>query len=186
MHLRYRGGWTQRAMRAFLLLILAAASAFAQDQEGIPAAAAACGPSSIRYDAKRENSQHKVAEPPAGKALVYVIQDIGVVSCLGVCITTRVGLDGAWIGANKHNSYFSFLVEPGEHHLCVNRQSHFQILSQMIALAHFTAKAGKTYYFRTRTTQSQYQGFLDFDPIDSDQGRLYVAIYPLSISHPKK
>jgi len=174
------------AASLFILAIFTAASAIAQDQAGIPAAAAACGPSSVPYQTKLDNSQHAVAQPEPGKSLVYVIQDMGVVSCLGACITTRVGLDGAWVGANEHNSYFSFSVDPGEHHLCANRQSHFPILSQMIALAHFTAEAGKTYYFRTRTTSSRDQAYLDFDAIDSDQGRFYVAIYPLSVSHAKK
>jgi hypothetical protein len=26
----------------------------------------------------------------------------------------------------------------------------------------------------------------DFDPIDSDQGKLFVASIPMSVSHPKK
>jgi hypothetical protein len=173
------------AASVFAVLTLAAASGFAQDLRGIPAAAA-CGPSAVQYQAKHESSERAVATPEAGKALVYVIQDVSAFGCLGGCITTRVGLDGKWVGANRHNSYFSFSVEPGEHHLCVNRQSHFQMLSQMIALAHFTAEAGKTYYFRTRTTSSQYQTYLDFTPIDSDQGKLYVAVDPLSVSHPKK
>jgi len=53
-------------------------------------------------------------------------------------------------------------------------------------LAHFTAEAGKVYYFRTKAFEGKYQVSLDFDPIDSDQGRFFVASYPLSVSHPKR
>ena len=45
---------------------------------------------------------------------------------IGGCLTTKVALDGAWIGANHSNSYLAFAVAPGERHLCVNWQSHFR------------------------------------------------------------
>jgi hypothetical protein len=173
-------------MRTALALILFTIAAFAQDPAAVSAAQAACGPKSVNFDVKDDNSQHTVGQPEAGKALVYVIQDIGVVSCIGGCVTTKIALDGAWLGANHHNSYFSFAVDPGEHHLCENWQSHFAFASRLVGLAHFTAEAGKVYYFRTRAFGGKSQAFLDLDPIDSDQGRLFVASYPLSISHPKK
>ena len=150
------------------------------------AAQTACGPPAVNYDAKRDYTHHPDPRPEESKAIVYLIQDIGVNRCLGSCITTRVGMDGNWVGANEHNSYFSFSIDPGEHHLCVNRQSHFKVASQMVALAHFTAEPGKTYYFRARTHGSQAEAFLDLDPIDSDQGKLFVASYPMSVFHPQK
>jgi hypothetical protein len=173
-------------MKFAAVLLFSAICAFAQDPITTQSAQAACGPAASHFNTKRDDSQHVIAQPEAGKAFVFVIQDIGVNRCIGACITTRVGMDGAWVGANEHNSYFSFAVDPGEHHLCVNRQSHFQIASQMVALAHFTAEPGKIYYFRTRNSGSQESAFLDFDPIDSDQGRLFVANYPLSVFSPKK
>jgi hypothetical protein len=97
----------------------------------------------------------------------------------------KIGIDGAWVGADQHNSYFSVSVEPGEHHVCANRQSHFARINQMAALAHFTAEAGKVYYFRTRTFGDKSQALLDLDPVDSDQGQYLVASYPLSVAHAK-
>jgi len=173
-------------MRIALALILFTMSAFAQDPAAVSAAQAACGPKGVNFDVKDDNSQHTAGQPEAGKALVYVIQDIGSVNCIGGCITTKIALDGAWIGANHHNSYFSFAVDPGERHLCANWQSHFARLSQVVGLAHFTAEAGKVYYFRTRVLGAAATNFFDFEPIDSDQGRLFVAYIPLSVSHPKK
>jgi hypothetical protein len=174
-------------MRLVAALLFTAACAFAQDQSAVTAAESACGPAGVHFDAKHDDSQHAIAQPETGKALVYVIQDIGVTNCLGACITTRVGLDGTWVGANVHNSYFSFSVGAGEHHLCVNHQSHLHIFSQMVALARLTAEPGKTYYFRTRTTTGGRDPlFLDLDAIDPDQARLFIASYPLSVSHPRK
>ncbi|HLM83505.1 MAG TPA: hypothetical protein VK302_23105 [Terriglobales bacterium] len=173
-------------MRTAVALILFSIAAFAQDPAAVSAAQAACGPSNVKFDVKDDNSQHTVGQPEAGKALVYVIQEIGSINCIGGCITTKIALDGAWVGANHHNSYFSFAVDPGERHLCANWQSHFARLSQVVGLAHFTAEAGKVYFFRTRAIGYGGPTFFDIEPIDSDQGRLFVASIPLSISHPKK
>jgi len=172
----------RKPMRSALVVILLAASVYAQDQS--VAGAAACGPKGASFNVKRDDSQHVLAQPEAGKARVYFVQDVGVIDCIGGCFTMKVGLDGAWVGANQHNSYFSVSVEPGEHHLCANPQSRFQA-GRLVALAHFTAEAGKVYYFRTRAFEDRNQMFLDLDPIDSDQAQHLIASYPLSMSHPK-
>jgi hypothetical protein len=173
-------------MRFALALLLFTLSAFAQDPAAVSAAQAACGPKKVNFDVKEDDSQHTVGQPEAGKALVYVIQDIGIENCPGGCVTTKIAVDGAWVGANHHNSYFSFAADPGERHLCANWQSHFTRMSRVVGLAHFTAEAGKVYYFRTRALGVGGPTFFDIEPIDSDQGKLFVASIPLSISHPKK
>jgi len=109
-----------------------------------------------------------------------------VANCPGGCITTKIAVDGVWIGANHRSSYFSFAVDPGERHLCANWQSHFDRMSRIVGLAHFTAEAGKTYYFRTRVLGAEATGFFDIEPIDSDMGKFFVASFPMSLSHPKK
>lgn len=108
-------------MKSVAILMLLTLSAFAQQESGT--VVAACGSKDIKYEAKLDESQHTLAKPDAGKALVYFIQDIGAVNCIGGCMTTRIGLDGSWVGANQHNSYFSVSVEPGEHHVCASPQS---------------------------------------------------------------
>ena len=50
----------------------------------------------------------------------------------------KLAVDGAWVGANHGNSYFSVSVEPGEHHVCVTLQS--SLVAQRVELAHFTAE----------------------------------------------
>ncbi len=170
-------------LRLTVVVMFLAVSAFAQQAAG--ALAAACGPQTTSFVVKLDQSRHTLAQPAPGKALVYFIQDIGVVRCLGGCLTTKIGLDGSWVGATQHNSYFSVSVEPGEHHLCANPQSKVGWLSRVVALAHFTAEAGKVYYFRTRSSLGSTQLLFDLDPIDSDQARYLIASYPLSVSHPK-
>ncbi|HSY92206.1 MAG TPA: hypothetical protein VK812_12585, partial [Candidatus Binatus sp.] len=87
-------------MRSALIVMLLAVSAFAQRESG--PLAAACGPKSISFNAKPDESQHTQAQPEPGKALVYFIQDIGEVNCFGGCITTKIGLDGTWVGAHQN------------------------------------------------------------------------------------
>jgi Protein of unknown function (DUF2846) len=159
-----------KVLRTALALILFTISAFAQDPAAVSAAEAACGPRNVNFDVKDDNSQHAVGQPEAGKALVYVIQEIGSLNCIGGCLTTKVAVDGAWIGANHHNSYLSFAVDPGEHHLCANWQSHIGRMSRVVGLSHFTAEAGKVYFFRTMTIGANGPTFFDVEPIDSDQG----------------
>ncbi len=176
-------------MTRVLVLMLLTVSAFAQQEA--PVVAAACGPKDVRYEAKLDESQHPPAQPEPGKALVYFIQDIGVTNCIGACITTRIGLDGAWVGANQRNSYFSVPVEPGEHHVCASPQSRFlpkasaKYAGVLLALRHFTAEEGKVYYFRMRSFGAPSQQIFDLDPVDADQAKYLMAYYPLSVAHPK-
>lgn len=159
-----------------------AVSAIAQDKPAL-VAVAACGRNDVSFDVKRDQSQHALAQPEPGKALIYFVQDLGQTHCIVHCVTVKIGLDGTWVGANQDNSYFSVSVEPGEHHVCANPQS--RELRHLVGLAHFTAEVGKTYYLRTRLFGDQNQQLIDFGPIDSDQAGYFVASYPLSVSQPK-
>jgi Protein of unknown function (DUF2846) len=173
----------EEPLRSALIVIFLAVSAFAQTESD--ALAPACGPKNTSFSVKLNESQHTLAQPEPGKALVYFVQDIGVASCFEGCMTTKIGLDGAWVGADLHNSYFFVSVEPGEHHVCANPQSHVGRVSRIVALAHFTAEPGKVYYFRTRGTMGTVQTLFDLDPIDSDQAKYLISAHPLSVSHPK-
>jgi hypothetical protein len=166
-------------MRNALVIVLFAVSALAQ-QESVMSSSA-CGSKSVSFDFKLDESQHVVASPETAKARAYFIQDIGAVNCLGSC-SSRIGLDGTWIGANQRNSYFSVSVEPGEHHVCVSLNSRFA--PHTVAFAHFSAEVGKTYYFRVRPFSAKDQ-LLNIDPVDSDEAKYLIANYPLSLAVPK-
>ena len=172
-------------MKAILVVILLAVSAFAQDQTATTAAESACGPKNVKFDAREDAGQHPVPEHEPDKALIFVVQDIGEIKCSD-CALTRVGLDGTWVGANQGSSYFFFSTTPGEHHLCVNWQSRLEIRSRAFGMANFTAEAGKVYYFRTRFFFSRTDYSFELEPTNMDEGKYLVASSAFSVSHPKK
>jgi hypothetical protein len=177
-------------MKSVLAAVLFAASALAQNNPALAPAQGACGPLNVNFDATTSASQ-PAAQPEPGKALVYVAEEFKKAPGELGNPTIRVGLDGAWMGATRANSYLFFSVSPGEHHLCTNWQSSLKRLSRLAAFARFTADPGKTYYFRARITYSPYAHGtanmnLDLDPVDPDEGQFLVTSFRLSNSHPKK
>lgn len=100
-------------MKATAIVLLLASSAFAADQAAVAAAESACRPVNIKFDAKADTSQHPAAQAQDGKALVHVVEAFERPGNQLARPTTKVGLDGVWVGANKNNSYFFFSVEPG-------------------------------------------------------------------------
>src|SRR5690349_14750404 len=98
---------------------------------------------------------------------------------IGGLIPCRVRHQGAGVAAlNRHSPYTTFSVTPGEHHLCVNWQSSLEYLAKATNLAHLNVEADKTYYFRSRKWESQTEVFVDLSPVDSDQGKLLLALQP--------
>jgi hypothetical protein len=116
----------------FVALVLAA-PVYGQDQPVDPRAAAGCGPADIKFDVKTDKKQHTVTPPAPGKARVYVIEEYKSdphYQTIGH-MTTRVGLDGNWVGANYQGSYLFFEVEPGDHRVCSDVQSRFASWQKM-------------------------------------------------------
>jgi hypothetical protein len=120
-------------------------------------------------------------QPEPGKVSVYFIQEKGADA---FSVTTKIGVDGTWVGANKNSSYFAVSVEPGEHHVCANVQS---FRGHPVGLVHFTAELGRVYYFNTRIVYGEEEAVtLFFDAVDSDQAKHLIASLPLSVSGVKK
>ncbi len=147
-----------------------------------PAAKASCCPKYTRVPIKLDDS-HALLEPVNWKAVVYVLQDITLPPFGTAMLTSRVGLDGSWVGANRARSYIGFTVAPGVHHLCVGVGMTF-LFTPMIILRQFEAKAGATYYFRV-----QYIGateyLLELEPVDEDEGQFLIQTSAHSTSHLK-
>jgi hypothetical protein len=150
----------------------------------------ACGPSNIQFDVKTEKNQHPTAQVPDGKALVYVVEIFEKPGNQLGKPTTKVGVDGPWVGANKSDSYFFFPVEPGDHHLCLVWQSALKRYSKKVSLTNFSAEAGKAYYFRARVLEHDERlgawFTLDMEPVNNDEGQLLIGSSALSTSHAKK
>jgi hypothetical protein len=111
----------------------------------------ACGDDGVKFDVKTEKDQPAPGAPAAGKAQIVFVEteekNGGVWD-----FTTRFGLDGAWVGADKGDSYFIVNVDPGVHHVCASAQSMFKILKKSIDAMTFTAEAGKVYYIEGKFT----------------------------------
>ena len=143
--------------------------------------AAACGSRATQFSVGTDSKPHGAIQVTTGKALVYFIEDNGPGGNHQQAIT-RIGIDGRWVGAFQHNSYFSISVEPGEHHICASA-------SKSIALAHFVAEPGRIYYFRTQylaglATMYPTFPYLQLDQPDTDEAAYLIASYPLSVSRP--
>ena len=172
------------------ILLLMGAATFPQDHAPVRRERASCGPANVQFEVKTDPNRHPAPEPAPDKALAYVVENLRA-GCFMCDTTTRIGLDGAWVGATKGNSYLSISLEPGEHHLCADLQfTHSD--PETTCLASFTAEAGKTYYFRARLTDQNNSGkgavdwAIDLEPIDVDQGQFLVASYGFSTYRQKK
>lgn len=182
-------------MKLVLAVILVAASAFAQEAAAAPAPfpQTACGPTDVQFQIKLGNGHQPDSKVENGKALVYVIEDQRFKAAKDV--TLRVGLDGAWVGATRGNSYLPLSVEPGEHHLCASIMPGFLPSGHGVSLFALTAEAGKVYYLRAQTTGGHSSAFdengwgdvlsVDVDLVNRDEGKYLVASSPLSVSRPK-
>jgi hypothetical protein len=111
--------------RYMSLALLLNAPALGQGRAVDPRIAAGCGPVKTEFSVTTHKNQHSVTQPEAGKALVYVIEDVANPSAMTFGeVTARVGLDGNWVGANHGQSYVSFAAEPGEHRVCADGNRH--------------------------------------------------------------
>lgn len=160
-------------------LFLFALPLLAQNQSTAPAAA--CGSLQVSMAVKLDSSQHMLQQPQPGKALIYFIHDAGRDAGF-TYPSTRIGMDGKWVSANKNSSWFSLPLEPGEHHLCAAIQYPFT--ATVVALAHINAEAGQVYFYRT--TYLSGTAYLDLQPIDSDEGAYLIASFPLARAHARK
>lgn len=176
-----------------LLGITAGVTVQAQDLRDTAAAKMACGPKETNFDVDAVHRPGAVPTDPA-KALVYVIEQESSTPafCIGRCggLTLKLGLDGRWRGALNGSSYTVLLVEPGEHHMCVNWQSHTKKLSEKVVLQSFTAEEGKTYYFITHDLASSPEAgsmaSITLEATNPDEAKMLIEAYPQVRATPKK
>jgi hypothetical protein len=176
-------------MRILMVLLLMVTGALAQDQAEAALIAAGCGSSSVQFDVKTDKTQHPVAQPEPGKAIVYVFrdEDIDNLGSIGPVETTRVGIDGTWAGSNGKKSYLFFAADPGSHRLCTERQSGTKSRLQEFAATSFIAEAGSVYYFRTQTSRHPTRtATVELVPIDPAEVQLLLPRFAHSTFEIKK
>lgn len=174
-------------MKFALIMLFVTATALAQNASTQATAAPGCGDHGIKFSVKADKSQHPSAQLDKDKAIVYFMEDDDSFESAPKP-TTRLGVDGSWVGANHGDSYFYVSVEPGEHHLCASWQSFVVVgAKETSAAAHFTAEPGQTYYFRVRNTWLREHGRtrVELLPLDNDEGQLLASRYAFSTSQPK-
>ena len=180
-----------KTLSPLLLLLAFATASFAQNAPAEAAAAPGCGAESTKFDVKTDRSQHPLAKPEPGKALVYFLQDDAYFQS-APRPTTRFGLDGNWVGATQANSYFYVSVDPGEHHLCAGWQSFVGFnVARKSAAAHFTAEPGGIYFFvvndhADRGGESQRPAGMKLSPLDGDEAQLLMSKFGFSTSRARK
>jgi hypothetical protein len=170
----------------FAAALLSAFPAVAQDLQ-----APGCGDPNAKFAVKTTKGQPALQantdQSDSTKALVYFLEDdTGFESRPKP--TTRIGVDGQWVGATHGNSFLYFSVDPGVHHLCASWQKAIALFQgRKTAAAHFTAEAGHTYYFSAKNIWTR-DGPTDMslNPVDSDEGKLLANKFSFSASQPKK
>jgi hypothetical protein len=156
----------------------------------------ACGNDKVKFDVSTQKDQPAPGTPAEGKAQIVFVETIekeNLAFCVGCDVVARLGLDGAWVGANKGNSYFAYSVEPGEHHLCTNWESPMAFLAKKVGMASFIAEPGKVYYFQARFLMkmvdidtAEMEQRLDLTQLSADEAKYRMKISALSTSQPKK
>ena len=164
-----------------LLAFLFTGIVVAQDLRNTPAAKAACGPVDTKFATELVTPRQISAAPD--KAIIYVVQISDFDGhCAGLCGPIgNVGMDSKWIGATQRNSFLTFPVMPGIHHLCATWESRNKKLSQLVTLNLLTAEPNKVYFFALNTISSTTQGGgavqFSLTPINEDEGRMLVSAY---------
>jgi hypothetical protein len=178
-----------KIMRMFVFLaLLLAAPVYGQDEAADLRGAAGCGPAKTQFDVKTDKKQHTLTQPESGKALIYIFEQFipdPRYLTLGH-VTTRVGLDGNWVGANHESSYMFFSVEPGAHRLCSDMQS-ILVSEKVSAATELMVESGKTYYYRV-VVKDEHNAITHFslNAVDGAEGRLLISNSALSSAQKKK
>ena len=155
-----------------------------------------CGDEKIKFDVKTQKGALPPAAPDPGKAQLVFVETMDKGDkyhhCLACDATTRVGVDGMWVGADHGDSYFTFSVDPGPHSVCVNWQSISSGESRQVSTLDVDAQAGNVYYFQIAVVvheaqQPQYSVYnMMLAPLPPDSGSMLVQRSALSSWTPKK
>jgi hypothetical protein len=148
-----------------------------------------CGDDSVNFDAKQEKESPPFAGPAAGKALIVFSESMP--NEMRVQTTTRFGVDGAWAGATKGDSYFTLSVDPGEHNLCASMQSAPNRMKKTFTqMQTLTAEAGKVYYFEAAVNvignANAGIASFDFSQLPEKDGKYRIKAWKFATSKPKK
>lgn len=143
-----------------------------------------CGNDKVKFNVKTEKGQPETAGPVEGKAQIVFIEGENQMVVPFHDATVRFGMDGAWVGADYGNSYFTLTVDPGVHHLCASWQSDIE--KKNVDATSFTAEAGRVYYFAAQiTVNSRSSVTFGLSQLNEDEAKYRLKTLKLSTSKPK-
>lgn len=149
-----------------------------------------CGKDDAQFKVAMGTSQPLLPSIEAGKAQIVFLETEHTDGLVLSGVMTRLGIDGAWIGATKGNSYLVYSVSAGQHHLCANWPADFAYEWQRTSVAPLNAEAGKIYYFRIKITHVRTKEVddhsLDLIPVNEDEGKYLVNFLDLATVKPGK
>lgn len=125
--------------------------------------AKACPATNNGMSAKTDKNSHPTPEPPADKALIYVVRP----TMMGNKIQTKLAVDGNWVGVNRGDNYFYFTLEPGTHYFCSQAENHSALALKV--------EAGKTYYLQQKVTMGLMKARNKLVELDPEKGKEGVA-----------
>jgi hypothetical protein len=150
---------------------------------------AACGEDNVKFKVTVEKGMLEIPPPEAGKASFVFIENLNKHGVIGSAATTRFGVDGAWVGADKGDSYFVVEVDPGMHQVCANWQA-VSAEGKNVGVLPVKAVAGHVYYFEAaildRADSMAPPGGIrvevefHFVPMNEAVGKQRVSMYGLS------
>jgi len=143
-----------------------------------------CGDDKVKFEVKTESGQPLPAGLAEGMAEIVFIENQNQMITPFHYATVRFGMDGAWVGANKGNSYFVLAVAPGIHHLCASWQSDLETLKKDVKATSFTAEAGQVYYFASEIVASRDTLIFNFSEMNEDEAKYQLKSLKLSTSKP--
>lgn len=172
-------------MTAIFSLMLMAAVAEAQSTS----VASACGKPTVKFDVKPSPAVSPGPEPE--RAVVFIIER-DLTTRTFVTPSTRIGMDGEWLGSTRSDSHSFFMVAPGIHHLCADTKFG-GVGGEEQAFLHFDAKPGATYFFEVRNTRvgdpkwtSEELRDVALTQLDEDEGEYLVSHSAFVTSQPRK
>lgn len=106
---------------------------------------------------------HPLAEPEAGKALVYVVRP----TSMGYAIKSFFMVDDAIAGINRGSSYFFVQVDPGKR--------IFWSKSENVDALELAVEAGKTYYIQQHVQVGGFRARTKLEALDDVAGKSALA-----------
>lgn len=154
-----------------------------------------CGKENAKLEVTTQLNPPPLASPEAGKAqIVFLETENTGGQFINPGDEARIGIDGAWTGATKGDSYFVAAMSPGQHHLCVNLVKDTDSEWNGTAVTSVNVEQGKVYYYRVKILHLRIGPWptgdtiqsLDLTPVNEDEGKYLVNSLALATAKPGK